>query len=121
MRKTEGRISQGCAAVYSGDRSVWRNAARMRKSMTRGRPASFHDGVEYNQACHCQWHFCSETCITDCVVLSDSIGFSEWGRKREGKRVRLRMTDIWPDSQGRKVHILLYSQVQALFIDVEIS
>ena len=42
--------------------------------MTQGKPASFHEG---------RCHFCSETCITDCVVLSDSIGFPEWGRKRE--------------------------------------
>ena len=26
----------------------------------------------------------------------------------------------WTDSQGRKVHILLYSQAQTLYIDVEI-
>ena len=42
------------------------------------------------------------------------------GRKREGETVRLRMTDRWSDSHGRKVHILLNSQAQTLFIDVQI-
>ena len=55
------------------------------------------------------------------MVLSDSIGVSErGGGKREGKTMSLRMIDRGTDSQGRKVHSLLYTQAEALFINVEI-
>ena len=42
-------------------------------------------GVEYNQACHCQYYFCSDTCFREGVVLSDSIGFSERGEEEGGE------------------------------------
>jgi hypothetical protein len=112
-------LSRLCRGIFSWP-SVRRNAARCGNQWRKAGRRLFPEGVEYNQDCHCQCHFCSETCIIDCVVLSDSIGFSERGRKREEKRERLRMTDRWPVSRGRKVHILHYSQGQALFIDVEI-
>ena len=46
-RKTDGRISQGCAAVHSVVHDQLTGvcgAARMVKSMTQGRPASCHEG-----------------------------------------------------------------------------
>ena len=46
-RKKEGRISQGCAAVHSVVHDQLTGvcgAARVLRSMTRGRPASCHEG-----------------------------------------------------------------------------
>ena len=85
-RKTDGRISQGCAAVHSvvngqltgvcgAARLVWCNQWRL---VTKG--------VEYNRACYCQYHCCSETCIREAVVLSDSIGVSERVEGGKGKQ-----------------------------------
>ena len=113
-------LSRLCRGIFSWPECAAQRGSYVEINDARQAGVFSRRALNTKQACYCQCHFCSETCITDCVVLSDSIGFPEWGRKREGKRVRLRMTDRCPDSQGRKVHILLYSQAQALFIDVEI-